>query len=310
LEQLKKMKIDEIGLPNLHEYYGTLNFSERSIFFESIRDNFLGKGYLFDRKNYYDFFYLYVNWCWLNLNDQDRETIDSEVFLRQVPVAAMNGYDLIDKTLSFLWFKSYSKKDLEGVFVRIKQAVINSEALVGKDSDQDYLLKDLVLDVQRNNSNNDSMEIASFQVKLEKILTKSLPISADQLFLDSVENVAKMLIGFANFLLGVENDKIWYVCDLWAHPEKYDNVNGVVKKGDNASSGISSDIQNRPEGEELHRFIISSLKNEFQADSDGQLLEIDQVLGRLEDLSSKYDDDSIRDLYYFNEATGKFEWKE
>jgi len=308
-------RMSQENIFKIHKSYRGLDFLERNNFGHELKEKFLNSGHSFDSINYYDFFYLYVNWCWLNLNDQDHDSVDSEIFARQVPVAAMNGYDLIDKTMSFLWFRTYSQKDLEGLYSKIKQAVISSEALIGKNGDKDYLMRELMVDVQRNNSRGDSMETAGFQARLEKILTIGVPVDTNVIFLESAENIARMLIGFANFLLGVENDKIWYVCDLWAHPEKYENP--VVAEAQNEEDGERDIVESRltresgeMEGEELYNFIILSLEEEFVRGEDGQFIEVEKVLERLDELARQYDDDSIRDLYYFNESTGKFEWKE
>lgn len=54
--------------------------------------------------------------------------------------------------------------------------------------------------------------------------------------------------------------------------------------------------------------IIKEVETKFKSDTDGQFLDLGGVLGELENLSKKYNDAKIKDLYFFEENEGKFKW--
>jgi hypothetical protein len=56
--------------------------------------------------------------------------------------------------------------------------------------------------------------------------------------------------------------------------------------------------------------VKSDVEDEVQKDDKGQFVNLEEVFGKLDRLAEENNDDRIRDLFYYNEKTGKFEWNE
>jgi len=56
--------------------------------------------------------------------------------------------------------------------------------------------------------------------------------------------------------------------------------------------------------------IKRAISKEFPLDSDGNFTDVEGVLKKLNVLSVDYNDPTIADLYYFDEQTGEFKWRE
>jgi hypothetical protein len=59
-----------------------------------------------------------------------------------------------------------------------------------------------------------------------------------------------------------------------------------------------------------YRAIRKQIESEFSFLPDGQPENVEGVLGRLDALAQEYGDEKITELFYFNEASGRFEWDE
>lgn len=57
-----------------------------------------------------------------------------------------------------------------------------------------------------------------------------------------------------------------------------------------------------------HAEIRAKIDAAFEADKDGQYADLDHVLSALEKAAEKYHEPKIAELYYFDEASGKFKW--
>ena len=56
--------------------------------------------------------------------------------------------------------------------------------------------------------------------------------------------------------------------------------------------------------------IQALIDSEFKKDETGQYEDIEGVFGKLDELATEYNDESIRELLYFDENTGGFVWKQ
>ena len=57
-----------------------------------------------------------------------------------------------------------------------------------------------------------------------------------------------------------------------------------------------------------HAEIKSKILQFFPKDESGEIIDTEGVFEVLEKTANKYNDEKIKELYYYDEATGKFEW--
>lgn len=73
-----------------------------------------------------------------------------------------------------------------------------------------------------------------------------------------------------------------------------------------SSKNVSSTSSSRPSNKDIKRMIEEA----FPALKQGKEINFEGVVSMLNTLANRYGDDRIRELYYYNEKSGSFEWNE
>ena len=304
-----------------------------------------------DRQYYKDYFYWYTDLSWRFLQNQDYDFVTTVAVARQIPVAILLGYDVWKELMWYLAFKAELIPEMQAVYSRMKNALLNSQAIIGTWKENNFTMQDLVKEVVKLNSKEDSIAEAEFRNKLLQIYIPTRDTELQNLVFSDPSKAVSNLIGIVNFFLGVEAEKIWYIVDLYTHPEPEsgpvqlkegevtvvadDKSDLVSKEGPKKVSPVLSNrssikTENSQSGnavtEEVVRPVASfpsanealkqptrkeikqQVESEFSKDTEGNFVEMEQVMTRLAELSEKYNDPEIADILYFDEQSGSFKW--
>lgn len=267
---------------------------------QELNDFFQKNSVINDVVYYQSFFRWYTILLWKVLRNKDLDIVSTVCFGRQVPTALMVGFDVWKELLWYLSFSSFDEESMTKVYREIRNNFLSSEALVGWWGKRNFRIKDLIAAItaveQRGGS---SMELAELYSKVTSALTPDAEIDKQFFYVDTSEVVDK-LIGLINFFIGVEPEKIYAVVDLTLHPERYEPELPVGQ--------TTSLISEKKEGKNNFQQIKTLIESRFPYDESGQFTNLEGVLAMLDTLADEQQDERIRDLYVFDEATGRFGW--
>ena len=237
-------------------------------------------------------------WIWNFPNMYDMDVLGEVMIPQTVFLATVMNIPVLEKIVSYIWYDKDEPAIAKGNYSTLRGALFASQEVVGIKNGKNYCMVDLVDDLKRINKTSDSLVVAEFKTSLQKMIEVSLSGELKRCFFaESAEVVAENLVDFINFFIGVEVDKVLYVCSGLLHPEAYVD--------------LAETLYSDSEGDGVGVFDVKSkIDSQFPKNPTGEYEDIDGVMAGLDRLATETGDDSIRDLYYFNESTGKFEWKE
>lgn len=301
-------------------------WSELDAFFRSA-------GYENDKTMRWDYFRWYTDLSWKFIRNQSPEFVIEVAIARLVPLGILLEIDVFKEFLYYCYFKPFDQNTLAGFYSKVKSAFLQSNAYVGTWQGKDVLLKDVVADVQKvNRPNATSLDNAEILGKIKEIFYLKNDPNFERYVVVSPDQAADHLVGFINFFLGVEPGDIWVIVDSFVHPDKYEQMAQQTDEEEATLSTTPSEIASVAVVEELpvaaaveplaplappspietmsHADIRAMIEARFSQDKDGQFVNIDGVLSLLDSLATEMDDDRIRELYFFDEASGGFKWND
>lgn len=284
----------------LHEYFSTAPISD-------------------DRKYWWSFFRWYTILTWQDLTRIEREVFEKIVVGRQVLMALILGFDVWNKIMSYLSIKGLDTEDRENLYVKIRAAFLNSGAIVGYGKGrQEIKINDLVKELKMINSRGrDSMVMAEFYEKIKNLL---FPSNDNRLkeFIDTDFKAAVMkMVDLMDFFITVEPEDLPGVMDMFLHPELYPanaTAASVSAKPITFTPTVPSmkETKEKPMISKTVKPSYVEIKKEidlaFKKDAEGNFVDLDGLLNKLEETAKKYNDNKIAELYYFDEKSGKFQW--
>lgn len=257
----------------------------------------------------------------------------------QVFEAVRLGIDVWDKLMWYMATRVFVESDIVNFYSKLKKLFFESSAVAGfwkgKEVKITDLVKEINLIVRRG---GDSIAQAEFESKLKQIMfPKADSLPAKYVYVNPDESVNKF-IDLVVFFQAVEPKEIDAVIDNFLHPENNPAKTSTddsgparvaVKKvpasvppvppASRPSSAVglpapravapAKPAQPKPEPKKLSPAQIKSqIEVQFKKSVDGQFQDLDGVLNRLNQLAEQYHDQSIADLYYFDEKDGTFKW--
>lgn len=326
-----------------------LNFGTREMegFWDALHDHFNQAPISDDRKYWWSFFRWYTILSWQDLIRIERDVFEKIVVGRQVPMALILGFSVWDKIMSYLSVKGLDAEDRQNLYVRIRAAFLNSEAVVGYGKGgAEIKIVDLIKELTLINSRGrDSMVMAGFYEKIKGLLFPSDDNWLKEMVdVDYKEAVMKM-VDLMDFFTSVEPEELEGVVDLYLHPELYPSAGTeaptatakpilftppapstagpkAVEPKVEPAKKIEPVKKAEPKAEPIkpappavkkeitpsYADIKKEVNAAFKKDQDGEFADLDGVLNRLADLAKKYNDNKIAELYYFDEKENKFKW--
>jgi len=135
-------------------------------------------------------------------------------------------------------------------------------------------------------------------IALEDLILKFQDENDFELYFSLDEEViTENIIKFFNFIFKTKKEDILKVADIYVRTGELTSEKSENKQKDNSSTTIPTYSQ-----------IKSKILQFFPKDENGEIIDIEGVFEVLEKTANKYNDEKIKELYYYDEATGKFEW--
>ncbi len=213
----------------------------------------------------------------------------------------MSGYNVLPKILYYLSLNLKEEKEAKDFFKELKNKIENSKAICGLEEKTIITLGDLY---KKYTNNKDSK---SFKKNIEQILENNENVLVKKYFLTEKNIILERLEELFDFFLNTEesgleqkinkflNSNIKFEPDL-----KEENMVKISQKITKEEQKITTTP--------THAEIKDKILQFFPKDESGEIIDTEGVFEVLEKTANKYNDEKIKELYYYNEATGKFEW--
>jgi hypothetical protein len=295
----------------------------------------------------YSWFRFFTIATWDDLNARNTDFFVDFVISRQIPLAVLANYSILDKIMFYFYFRATSLVEMRELYSQARDAFTRSEAILGKSEDGYYTIsqaaKDLLLIKSRG---RDAVEMASFMDKLRRAMFPNDGLS-EIYFTDNQNEALGRLVDLIDMFLEIEPDNIYSLVLTYVHPGVNEGALAGLADETNlpektvprvwpryievpasvASVAPVQPVAERPIVKNItppalpkeekkvavtivptHAEIRAKIDAAFEADADGQYEDLDNVLAALEKAALKYNDPKISELYYFDESSGKFKW--
>ena len=220
LKQLKT--IDEIKNEESYIYDMASDPGKIKVVIKELRNLFLPLSVEDDWKYFFTYWKLYADLANRKLIDFSKEDFINIYIGRQIPSQIFLDTDVWQQIVIYLGLKTPYVVDMANLYVKIKRAFFESEAIIGIVDGKNYIVKDLIKEIKIIYAHgNDSMEVAKLKSKLESLLFIHKEMIDSNIYYDKKKCVGRF-IDLIHFFLGVDEDVIFYIVDAFLHPQEYD----------------------------------------------------------------------------------------
>lgn len=277
---------------------------------QALRSFFSDKNSQVDWQYRQSYWRWYTDLTWRRLGRLDDDAFLNTAIKRQVPMALTMGFDVWND-LMFRLNDLIDPQLVKNAYEKIRSTFLESEAVVGADSSVVYTVADLVKKLKASNQpGSDSLSSAEGLATVKRVFQGA----NKEYGIESVEVVFDRFVGLVNFFLGVEPEDAWFIVDAYVNPEKYEKTEagapGNVPENNNTNTNIATTESTVEVNQVNYTDIKSMIEARFTRDGSGEFTNLDGVLALLDSLAADQGDDQIRELYYFDEGAGKFQWNE
>lgn len=287
---------------------------------EELNAYFLSNPVGVDRKYFLSLFRWYTDLTWSSLNNLPREIMVEMVCSRQIPMAILLDFDVLRLLVQYLGFRSTDDVAMKSMYSDMRITFLGSEAIVGTLSQKNFTQQEVIELVKiMQLPSATSIQVAETTAKIQSILFSETGELFNKYFFIEPEVAVDRYIDTINFFLGVKPERIWDIVDPALHPDKYEQLLqdrlGSIPTSQSSLESVYPSDENKSEiksnGLKLsHAQIKTALEAEFPQDASGQFVDAEGVLNKLASYAEAYNDAMILDLYYYNEADGKFHWND
>jgi len=334
---LKTLTKSQIEMINDEIELSLVDLSKRDEYWKILHESFKDGS----TKNQFKYFSTFWRWytmlTWRRINELSYEEFVNIAIGRQIPMALLLGFDVFDKIIHYLWIKSTDPKEMESVYLKVRNAFFESPAILGEEAGTELTLSWFIKEIRiLYNRGSDSIQLAHLFSKMQSVFFEKLDEEMKKKILVEKDDIINALVELTHFFTGVEGDGIYVIVDAMKFPEHYmdreedvsiqKDVQPNISKEEPKIDEIilkeepeSNDVVLVPEKKEeplspadkvevdyggIHRMI----DERFIKDEDGNYVNIEGVLTLLSTLADQYGDEKVRDLYYFDETKGGFIW--
>ena len=289
-----------------------------------------------DRKYWWTYFRVYVDLTRKLYSSLEPDVMTKVVFGRQVPMAILMDVDMVKELLLYFSLHAAVEQDMHNLYIQIKEAFIESQAILGVWKDKEITVAEIVKEfffIKQRGS--DALGLAEFNTKLKEILFPKNDFLVDKYVLIDPDTAIYRLTQLAIFFYLMEPKDIWYAVDAFVNqkgvgaPEEVEGgpATAAVVEAGLAAAGAAAEPPKPPEPikkeeakektavspkKELPKPSAAEIKKmietQFKKGADGQFEDIESVFAKLNELAKKYNDPKINELVYYDEKTGKFKW--
>ena len=271
----------------LHSYFSQINFDSQFIV-----------------DNYTTYWRWYIESAWKNILNlkQDEFFI---VFSKQFVPAFVLDYPVDVRLLDFMYYKIGDVIEVQKFYKELRSSIFEDRTPI---TTVDYTTARLVEDIRSLDRKKD-IERADILSQIESEIFSSARSFFEFTSAEKSERMENILY-FINFLLEHEDISEIYEDYLVSFIDYHDD--DIPKEEKMTIKREPQILSTSEEVLKLKAFsyqeIFEKIKNEILSSPTDE--RDDRILTRLDELSNKYNDEKIRDLYYYDEQSGKFVWNE
>lgn len=312
-------KLTEQGIEEVEKKFDEflLNPEDKEIFLETISEKVqVDAKTQFEDLASYQRWYTFLVWPKLGGYKSD-ECI--KIFSNHFHVALLLGNDVWLDLLMFLTSPVYDLVERVELYEKIRQLLKNSKVIVARMGNKDYIFSD-ILEICKDRIKNEG-DTEGLKILLKPVIFCPEIEKLDKYYVFDRDKILQNYIKFIKNILTVEKEGILKELDRQFHPEFAEMLKTVdeyrilleeknTKKETEKSK--TNKIMEKTETKIMNTPTYAEIKDKilqfFPKDEAGDILDTEGVFEVLEKTADKYSDPKIKELYYYNEATGKFEW--
>lgn len=268
-------------------------------------------------EHYPSYWRWFTQMTWARSGNFETSVFASQIMAKQVPIALALGYDVWDALIWHLHFRTPFSDDMASAYTLFREAFFGSDAVLGLYKGQLVAVKDLIPEIEKiNRPGVDSLETAETMSKIQTCFATYSDRPELLNYFVKPEKSTDMFVGLVNFFLGVKPDRVLYVVDGYVHESSSvadTNAAAAVAETETAvaeSVPIEAPVEEVQAPKVNYADVKNMIEARFTRDASGEFTNLDGVLALLDSLATDQGDDRIRELYYFDEGTGKFQWNE
>jgi hypothetical protein len=261
----------------------------------------------------------YTDLTWRRITMLSNDDFVKIAIGRQVSLALLLGFDVLKEIFSYLSLRCPADEDKIQVYSKAKDVFLNSGAYVGELGGKSFYLKDVIVEVKKFEQKRlSTLEKAEIKAKIVKILFPKNDAIFNKYIISEPTKIAGMLVELIIFFLEVDATQIHLVVEEYNKEVEVgvefaiQQVQNVSKKVFNIDTSKKEIPQQKPPETKLLKPTYSQLRRDVnRTTSVGPNEERPaKINAELDRLATEFNDEKIRELFYFNEQSGKFEWNE
>ena len=217
----------------------------------------------------------------------------------QLPAAYIFGCEIEDTVLYFLYRRFSKDKDMESYFLKIKETLLMSEFPINPTKNTSMSMKTVLESYMRLQRQDDSVKLAEFMSLVElQLFPGNFVLKEGQTKQGIVKQFLSLLLFF------VEDKDIVSIVNEYVFTLRLEDP-ALIRIVEPEDDSIEERI------EEPTPPTLPQIKQQTEAKfPDTTRDNSTDILTYLDQLATEYNDDTIRDLYIFDEKTGSFMWNE
>lgn len=326
--------LSPVELKKMDEEFLNFDISTKEQVWSEMNEYFSQSPLREDRKFWYSYWRWFTDLSWKFFLNREPEFIAEMAVKRQVPMAILLDFDIWRELLKYFALQTVGEDDAQSLYSKIKFAFLESEAILGVWKDKEVTVAEIVKEFfSIRQRGSDALELAEFNSKLKEIFfPKDDPLFQEYIFVNPDEAIDRFT-QLSLFFFLMEPKDIWYAVDVFMHPEiggiAEEMAKPITPQPAPAVIGVSPLAVSQPKrlepkkekvpvakisvAEEDKKLTLqqvkSQIESQFKKDAEGNFEDIAGVYAKLEELAEKYNDPKIAEMLYFDEKSGKFEWK-
>lgn len=292
-----------------HEYQQSLLSTpvDRERAWQSLHGFFRDKNSQVDWQYQWSYWRWYTDLTWRRLGAVDDLTFLNIVIARQIPMALITGFNVWQELMFYL-DRLIDPQLIENGYDKIRTAFFASEAVVGEWQKKTITVAELAKELEvTNQPGTDSLRSAEILAKVKEVFSQNID---GRYAVEPVDVVVDRFVGLVNFFLGVKPKDVWYVVDSFVNPEKYEQIESEKNTVSATEESVEESVAEQMTPKTNYADIKAMIEARFTRDASGEFTNLDGVLALLDSLATEQGDEQVRDLYYFDEGAGKFQWNE
>jgi len=317
-------KLTDLGLVELEKKFNESleNPEDRELFLSALAE-YVKVGKKEQYENLASYQRWYVSLVWPRLVRYE-ETEAREIFRNYFHIAILLGYDVWQDILWYILGKSFSVIEQVDFYTKLRLAIKFSDSIIAKMGNKNYVFADLLTlckDKIQKGGDIEGLKIllrpVIFCEDIEKLDTYYV-FDRDKIlenYIKLIRNV--LLIEGENILVELNKEVNPQLAPLLKTKEEYlalkEGLEMAKKPTKTAIPAVdkvqkTNTVAASPIAPPSYSEIKDKINQFFPKDQNGEIIDTEGVFEVLEKTAAKYGDEKIKELYYFDEASGKFKW--